>query len=135
MDIQPDTISKTHGDPAAQDFWLVLLRGMIGRCPHCGKGRLLQRYLKPVAQCSVCGEPYGHIRADDGPAWLTIVIVGHILGVILLVAVPGSSWPLWVSMVVWPLLALCLALLILPRAKGIFIGLIWRSGSIGSEKM
>ena len=118
-----------------QDFWLVLLRGLIGRCPHCGHGRLLRKYLKPVAQCSACSEAYGHIRADDGPAWLTIVVTGHILGVILLVAVPNSTWPDWVSALVWPLFAFVLALLILPRAKGMFIALIWRTGCIGSEKI
>ena len=117
----------------SRDFWLVVLRGALGRCPKCGQGRLLRRYLKPVEQCSHCGERYGHIRADDGPAWLTIVIVGHILGVILLTMVPGSDWPDWVSMLVWPLLALVIAAFVLPRAKGLFIGLIWRTNCLGSE--
>ncbi len=119
---------------SSHDFWLVLLRGLIGRCPHCGKGRLLRNYLKPVDHCSVCAQAYGHIRADDGPAWLTIVLVGHILAPILLYVIPNSHWPDWVSMVVWPSFAFILALLILPRAKGLFIGLIWRTGSVGSEK-
>ena len=110
-----------------QDFWLALLRATLGRCPACGKGKLLRRYLKPVECCSVCGEKYGHIRADDGPAWLTIIIVGHILGTILLVVVPDSHWPDWVSLTVWPLLAFLIALIVLPRAKGLFIALIWRN--------
>lgn len=113
---------------------LVTVRGFVGRCPQCGKGRLFARYLKPVAQCSVCNEPLGHIRADDGPAWLTILIVGHILGPVLLEVVPNSSWPDWVSMLVWPAVALLLALVFLPRAKGLFIGMIWRTGCVGSEK-
>ena len=118
----------------SNDFWLIVLRGLIGRCPRCGDGRLLRRYLKPVAHCSACGEAYGHIRADDGPAWLTIVLVGHILGVVLLIAVPNADVSIGLLMVLFPLLALALALLILPRAKGIFIALIWRAGCIGSEK-
>jgi uncharacterized protein (DUF983 family) len=26
-----------------------------------------------------CGEHFGKIHADDGPAWLTIIIVGHLV--------------------------------------------------------
>ena len=123
----PEVNSRAH------DFWLVLLRGMLGRCPKCGVGKLLRSYLKPVECCSACGERFGHIRADDGPAWLTIVVVGHILGTILLVVVPNSTLPDWVSLLVWPALAFLIALVVLPRAKGIFISLIWRTGAAGSE--
>lgn len=113
-------MNQTH------EFWDVLLRGAIGRCPNCGKGKLFRRYLKPVEACSVCATKLGHIRADDGPAWATILIVGHILASLLLVVIPNSDWPDGVSMIVWPLVALVLALLVLPRAKGAFIGILWR---------
>ncbi len=115
-------------------FWLVAIRAFIGRCPQCGDGRLFARYLKPVEHCAQCDERFGHIRADDGPAWLTILIVGHILGPVLLSVIPGTTWPDWVSMLVWPGIALLLSLLILPRAKGIFIGLIWRTKCVGAER-
>ncbi|NBX03944.1 MAG: DUF983 domain-containing protein [Alphaproteobacteria bacterium] len=119
--------------PAKQDLLLTILRGLVGRCPACGHGKLFSRYLKPVQTCAHCGEALGHIRADDGPAWLTIIIVGHILAPILLFTATDNTWPDWVSMIVWPLLALVLALIVLPRAKGVFIGVIWRSGCIGGE--
>ena len=119
---------------AALGFWLVAFRSIAGLCPHCGQGRFFKSYLKQVDECPVCGEAFGHIRADDGPAWLTILIVGHVLAPILLVAVPETTWPDWLSMLVWPLLALVLALLVLPRAKALFIGIIWRTGAVGSEK-
>ncbi len=112
----------------------VIARGVFERCPSCGQGKLFQSYLKPVNSCAVCGEQLGHIRADDGPAWLTILLTGHILAPFLLAIAPNNAWPDWVSMTVWPGAALLLALAILPRTKGIFIGLIWRAGSIGSEK-
>ena len=62
---------------AKKDAFSAVLRGLRGRCPHCGQGHLFRAYLKPVDACSVCHEPLKHIRADDGPAWLTILIVGH----------------------------------------------------------
>ncbi len=115
-------------DEAQHGFWLVLLRGLVYRCPNCGEGKLFARYLKQVDACAVCGEKFAGIRADDGPAWLTIVVVGHILAPILLEIVPDSSLPSYVFMIAIPLFALALAMLILPRAKGIFIGVLWRMG-------
>jgi len=117
-----------------QDFWLTAIRTALGRCPNCGEGRLFASYLKPVECCTACGEALGHIRADDGPAWLTILLVGHILAPFLLGVVPNLSWPDWVIMLGVITCTLVLTLSILPRAKGLFIGVIWRAGCIGSEK-
>ncbi len=112
------------------DFWLVVIRGIIGRCPHCGEGKLFSRYLKQVEHCSMCDENLGNIRADDGPAWLTIMLVGHIVAPLLLTIIPNTTWPDWLSMMVWTSFAFVLALLVLPRAKGIFIGILWRISTI-----
>ncbi len=112
----------------------VVVRGAFGRCPRCGHGKLFKSYLKPVENCAVCGEPLGHIRADDGPAWLTILLMGHILAPFLLGVVPHLAWPDWAIMAVILTFTLVLTLVILPRSKGIFIGLIWRAGCIGSER-
>ena len=115
-------------------FWPIVRRSISGRCPNCGKGELFSSYLKPVQQCAVCGEPLGHIRADDGPAWLTILLVGHILATFLLIILPKIDWPDWMITTVIMILTLILGFAILPRAKGFFIGMIWCSGCIGSEK-
>ena len=108
------------------DFWQQIGRTTAGRCPNCGTGKLFSRYLKQVDYCADCDAPLGQIRADDGPAWLTIILVGHILAPVLLLVVPGSLWPEWVSALVWCSLALVMTLLLLPRAKGLFIGVLWR---------
>jgi uncharacterized protein (DUF983 family) len=108
-------------------FWSVVGRSLLGRCPKCGKGNLFARYLKQVDHCEDCGEQFGHIRADDGPAWLTIIVVGHVLAPIWLWVLPGSTWPEWFAMTFWATLSLVMLLVLLPRAKGLFIGLIWRN--------
>ncbi len=117
-------------EPLSHQVW----RGATLRCPKCGKSPLFRAYLKPVETCACCGEAFGHIRADDGPAWLTILVVGHIVVWLVLVLEPQLSWPEWAPMVVWPGLALALVLTLLPSAKGIFIALIWRSKGPGSER-
>jgi uncharacterized protein (DUF983 family) len=90
---------------------------------------LLERYLKQVGQCSACKETFYDIKVDDGPAWLTIIVVGHILAPVMLSVVPSSTWLDWVSIVVWPSAALVMSLIMLPSMKGLFIALIWKSRS------
>jgi len=46
-------------------------------CPRCGEGKLFRAFLKVDNNCSVCGLDFTPHRADDLPAYLVIVIVGH----------------------------------------------------------
>ena len=55
----------------------LLTRGSRKTCPRHGKGPVLTGYLKPRASCSACKKDFGHISADDGLAWLTLLIIGH----------------------------------------------------------
>ena len=73
----------------------AVTRGFFGRCPNCGSGKLFKSYLKPVDKCSVCCQALGRIRADDGPEWATILVVGHILAPVLLRVLPNNPWPDW----------------------------------------
>lgn len=120
----------TRGD---QTLRTALLRGLNGRCPSCGQGALFRAYLKPVDECAVCHEALGHIRADDGPAWLTILIVGHLVVPLVLLVQPHLDWPDWIAFVFWSILALSLVLLLLPGSKGLFIAAIWKTKGPGSE--
>jgi uncharacterized protein (DUF983 family) len=113
------------------NMWSFIRRGLAGRCPKCGVGHLFPRYLKQVEYCKACLEHLGHIRADDGPAWLTILVVGHILAPLMLILIPGNTWPDWLLMAVWLSAALILVLALLPRAKGLFIAVIWRTNCLG----
>ncbi|WP_445493352.1 DUF983 domain-containing protein [Rhodopseudomonas sp. RCAM05734] len=73
------------------------------------------------------------MHADDGPAWLTIGVVGHVVVPMALFAETHSQWPLPVSMALWPLLALMLTLAVLPLAKAMFIAAIWVTKAPGIE--
>ena len=108
---------------------LAARRGILGRCPCCGEGKLFRAYLKQVDNCSVCGEAFGHIRADDAAPWLTIILVGHIFVPLMLVFVAFSTMPSWESAVIWSVIFVGLSLAILPRAKGLFIAILWLTGA------
>jgi uncharacterized protein (DUF983 family) len=110
----------------------AMLRGLRCRCPNCGEGSLYRRYLKPVAHCEQCGEAFDGIRADDFPPYLTILIVGHVVVPLILLAQPlGLSTGVQVA--VWVPVTLLLVLLLLPRFKGAVIGLMWSLG-MGAAK-
>ena len=100
-------------------------RGICLSCPNCGQGRLLQSYLKQVSNCSECNEDFSTIRADDAPPWLTILIVGHIMAPMILTFETYKHMPLWAELTLMFVVALTLIFLILPRAKGFFIALLW----------
>ena len=103
----------------------ALLRGWQRTCPACGTGPMLRGYLTVRDACPVCHEPLHHHRADDGPAWLTVVIVGKL-------AVPGLMFgyvqfdpdPLVLTTVL-SVGAVALALWLLPRLKGAMVALQW----------
>lgn len=103
----------------------AMWRGWKQRCPNCGKGALFGRYLKVVDQCAGCEQELHHHRADDAPAYFTILIVGHI--VVGGVLVMQKAWQPadWVQLAVWVPMTLLLSLWLLPRVKGALVGLQW----------
>ncbi len=112
----------------------AIARGALGRCPSCGKGRLLHHYLKVVEKCSVCGEAYGHFRADDAPPWLTIIIVGHITVPIILAIEESFQIAMWIELAIYLPAITLLTLVVLPRCKGVILALLWAMKAEGSEK-
>ncbi len=104
-------------------------RALMGRCPCCGEGKLFRAYLKQVDACSVCGEQFGHIRADDAAPWLTLILVGHIFIPMMLVFVAMTTFSTVTEAVLWSAIFAGLCLAILPRAKALFIAILWRTGA------
>ena len=118
-------MTERQADPEERPVKQAMWRGWRGRCPACGEGRILYRYLKVANACPVCGEPLHHHRADDGPAYLTILITGHLMAPVLLLA-----FELWrpqplVLATTLSVLTVALALWLLPRLKGMLIGIQW----------
>ena len=107
---------------------LGLRRGLAEHCPNCGQGKLYRKYLKVEAVCSVCGHDLAHYPADDGPAYFTILIVGHLVVAPLLIFpfIWKSSPAIVLPLTLIPLLIL--TMLLLPRIKGAFIGALWFIG-------
>lgn len=105
-------------------------RALLGYCPCCGKGKLFRSYLKQVDQCSACGERFGAIRADDAAPWLTIILVGHIF-LPLAFLIDLGFLPTWAAAVGMAAAFSVLSLAILPKAKALFIAILWHTRAPG----
>ncbi len=124
-------VTALSGAPAVQEapreMTTAVLRGWRRRCPNCGSGPMLRGYLKVRDTCPVCGEALHHHRADDGPPYLTLLIVGHIIG-------PGMLWAYmtwepdpFTFMAIFMVASVALSLFFLPRLKGVMVGVQWAS--------
>jgi uncharacterized protein (DUF983 family) len=106
-------------------LWPSVRKGWHRRCPNCGAGPLLKSYLKVHDECSVCRENFTHQRADDGPAYLTILIVGHLMAPFMFFAfVTWRPDPL-VLFTIFAIGCVGLSLYLLPRLKGAMIAFQW----------
>lgn len=102
-----------------------LLRGAMLKCPACGVGALFRRYLKVSDTCPHCGESLHHHRADDAPAYFTIVIVGHVVVSLVLMVEMAYRPPLWLHAALWLPLTIALAVALLAPIKGTLVALQW----------
>lgn len=105
-----------------------IFRGVAGHCPACGKGALFWKYLKVNGRCEVCDTDLSRYPADDGPAYLTILLVGHlVVAPMLFFSIVWKSNPLYALPIILTGLA-ALMLAVLPRVKGGWIGLMYALG-------
>jgi uncharacterized protein (DUF983 family) len=108
-----------------RDLWTAMKRGFRCRCPRCGEGKLFRAFLKVDNNCSVCGLDYTPHRADDLPAYLVIIIVGHILIPIILWIETDYAPPVWLQLSIYLPLTLIASLALLQPVKGAVVGFQW----------
>ena len=73
----------------------------------------------------MCGETYSHDQAADGPAWLTVLMLGPVFAPIIFLSSMKAGDLVWL---VFPLLALFMittALTLLAHMKGAWVGALW----------
>ena len=103
----------------------ALRRGWRRRCPNCGAGPMMKGYLKVRDDCPVCGEDLSGHRADDGPAYLTILIVGHLMAPAMHIYFVNLRPEPLHGIAVFSVGTVALALYLLPRIKGAIVGYQW----------
>ena len=127
MDVTPPTVVWTRdaAEPEKRDVWRAMKRGFRGHCPRCGNGKLFRKFLKCDGHCPVCDLDVSPHRADDLPAYLVIVIVGHIVVPTALWIETNYSPPVWLQLAIYLPFTLFASLALLQPVKGAVIGLQW----------
>jgi len=117
----------TRDSAAAEkrEVWTAMKRGFRGRCPRCGDGKLFRAFLKVENNCSVCGLDFTPHRADDLPAYLVIVIVGHLLVPVILWIETDYSPPVWLQLSIYLPFTVIASLLLLQPVKGAVVAVQW----------
>lgn len=111
----------------------ALLRGLRCKCPACGEASMMQGFLRVRDTCPSCGEDLSHQRADDGPAYLTMLVTLKTVTPLMVAAM--FLWDLHpvVLFGVFSVLLVALSLFLLPRFKGMIVAFQWARRMHGFE--
>jgi uncharacterized protein (DUF983 family) len=133
---QPDrsVAAEPAADPWPHPPMLVAIgRGLLGRCPACGKTHLFNGFLRVVDACSNCSAPLGLARADDAPPYFTILITGHIVVPLMFAVDRWNEPPIWVMSAIFLPLTFFMALGLLRPIKGGTVGLMLNLNMLKSD--
>jgi len=108
-----------------RDLWRAMKRGFMCRCPRCGEGKLFRAFLKVGDECTTCGLDYTPHRADDLPAYLVIIIVGHIVVPVVLWVETNYSPAIWLQMAIYLPFTFLSSIFLLQPVKGAVVGFQW----------
>lgn len=120
-------MEKKNSDIHQPTLKVALARGLGGRCPQCGRGKLYRAYLKRVERCDSCGEGFGDIETDDAAPWFTILLTGILAAPLFMTFQEYISENIVSGTLLVIFIAIGLVLLLLPRVKGILISAFWFS--------
>ena len=125
IDERPAVLSLSPGTEADRATGNAMRRGATGRCPACGERGLFSSYLKVRDNCPSCNEALHHQRADDGPAYVTVFAVSHLLTPILFAVFIAWRPSVALMLIAFLTAAVVLSLAMLPVVKGAMVGLQW----------
>jgi uncharacterized protein (DUF983 family) len=111
-------------------IWTAALRC---RCPRCGQGRLYQGLLTIKDRCDVCGLDLRGSDTGDGPAFIVMFVLCVVLVLLAFWVEFTFSPPLWVHVVLWPVLAFPLAIGMMRPLKAALIAQQYRVRSTTAD--
>lgn len=115
------TISPRHLGKSLQ-------RGASGCCPSCGAHSLFVGYLTLNRTCDECGLALHLYAPAAGPAFLTIAVLGFLVGPLVWGVAAVLSPDRWVLGVVGAIALPPVAVLLLRLNKGAMVGYLWAFG-------
>jgi uncharacterized protein (DUF983 family) len=135
LSARPIVWSRDTAHLEKRDIWGAFKRGFRGRCPRCGEGKLFRAFLKTNDHCLACGQDFTPHRADDLPAYLVIVIVGHIVVPLALMIETNYSPPVALQLAIYLPLTFFASLVLLQPVKGAVVGIQWALRMHGFDEL
>jgi len=106
-----------------------LAAGLGGLCPRCGARTLFEGPIKFAPRCRACGLDFAVFNVGDGPAAFLILIIGAVVVGLALWLELAVSPPVWVHVLLWPIVTLALVVGSLRVGKGMLITLEYRNAA------
>jgi uncharacterized protein (DUF983 family) len=100
-----------------------ILTGLACRCPRCGRGRLFRGILSLNETCPSCGADLKSADSGDGPAVFIIMILGAVVAPLAIWLEFAVEPPIWVHILLWPIVVVGGAIGLLRPMKGVLIAL------------
>ena len=113
--------------------WAPVKRGLAGKCPRCGEGRLFKGYLKVADSCGHCGMSFRGHDTGDGLVVPILLVIGGIVVAFALWLEISYEPPVWVHLLLWIPIGTALVLGAMPPLKGMSIGLQYKYRSTEEE--
>ena len=112
---------------------IAIGRGLLCRCPGCGKSRLFEGYLRVKSVCQHCHAPLGLARADDAPPYFTIMVTGHLVVPLLMYVDRAYALSSFAMSAIFLPLSLVMAVALLRPIKGGTVGAMLTLGMMKTD--
>jgi uncharacterized protein (DUF983 family) len=95
--------------------------GLRGQCPRCGRGQLFAGALKIKPVCTNCGLNFSALDVGDG-AVVFVVMFANIIVLGGALALENTFLPpLWLHILIWPIVILVLCIWLTRLIKGVLL--------------
>ncbi|WP_245653626.1 DUF983 domain-containing protein [Sphingomonas pituitosa] len=101
--------------------------GLYGCCPRCGAKTLFRSFLAYADRCSACGLDFSAFNVGDGPVVFLTLGIGTLVTILALWLEFTFSPPVWLHLLLWPLVTLGMVVGSLRVAKGLLLALEYRN--------
>ena len=102
-----------------------MMRGFACKCPSCGEASVFSGTLTIKTICEVCKVDLSHHQADDLPAYLNILIVGHVVIGFMLFMTRYNLMGMWATTFTTAGLCIFVSVLLMRPLKGMILGSQW----------
>ena len=107
--------------------------GLKGRCPRCGQGQLFDGMLKFRPHCSNCGLDFSAIEVGDGAVVPVLMVVNAVALGAALAFENAFSPPVWLHILIWPLVILALCVWLTRLLKGVLLAMHFAKKGTGPQ--